>query len=145
MLVAILEPVATFLLEVTLHAAYFLFLLLMALFSPRYREKLRQQWDTSARQKFGLVFGATAYVVALLIAGFFWGPLLLHDRDSATRREGGGQHTVEFTKEEMDTLRKTTDLDSIGKTAEDILRRKLAERDGKQVPDSEPDLGTPSR
>ncbi len=46
-LVEIVMAIISFLIEMTIHAAVFIFLLIMAIFSPRYRSKLRERWDTS--------------------------------------------------------------------------------------------------
>jgi hypothetical protein len=87
--------IAAFVIEVTIHALVFVFILAMSVFSPRYRAKLKQQWDTSNSQRFAMVLGATVYSVALAFALFVWVPML----GSAKEQRSGS--SIEFTNDEV--------------------------------------------
>lgn len=137
-LVSIFFAFAELVLTVTFHAAVFLFFLVSAAFSPRYREKLRNEWNTSGRNRFGMVLGATIHVTFLVIALFFWIPLLLSDDGRPHRQE---RETVRFTQEEADRLRKTTDFRSLEEAAREIIVRKRSERRNQKLPPAVGDNG----
>jgi thiol:disulfide interchange protein len=114
--------IVTFLIEVTFHAVVFIFLLVMAIFSPRYRKKLKDRWDTSNWQRAGIVLGVTMYSAALVVALFFWTPLLTRGTDQ------NRSMPTKFTDDEVQSMKKTKEIDQLVETAGSIIRRKLAER-----------------
>lgn len=72
----LLVAIATFIFEATFHVLVFIFLLVMAIFSPLYREKLRLEWKTSTWKRFSLVLVAAMYSSALILALPFWMSIL---------------------------------------------------------------------
>lgn len=120
--------VFAFVLEVTIHAAVFVFFLLMSIFSPKYRAKLKRQWDTSNRQKFSLVLGVALYSAALIFALVVWLPLFRGDGEKQAGSERRGAITIEFSQEEVKAIGKTKGLDELVDVAGSALKRKLAER-----------------
>ncbi len=95
--------IGAFVLEVTIHALVFVFILVMSVFSSRYRAKLKQEWDTSNSQRFAMVLGATLYSVALVFALFFWVPMLVSgkpaDVDGKERQSGSASELVDVASE----------------------------------------------
>lgn len=67
--------IVAFIFEVTIHALVFVYLLLRAIFSPAYRRKLREHWDTSNWRRAGIVLGIGVYMAALVFALLVWTPL----------------------------------------------------------------------
>jgi hypothetical protein len=117
-------------LEVTIHALVFVFILAMSVFSPRYRAKLKQEWDTSNSQRFAMVLGATVYSVALVFALFVWVPMLgsAKPADSSAKEQRSGS-SIEFTNDEVEEMKKTQKLGELVDVAGNLLKRKLAERE----------------
>ena len=71
-LLELIGAIIAFIIEVTIHALVFLFLLFMATFSPKYRKKLRDDWNTSNWKRFSIVLGIGMYSIALILALFVW-------------------------------------------------------------------------
>lgn len=124
----LLVAIATFIFEVTIHAVVFVFHLVMALFSPRYREKLRVDWDTSAWKRFSIVIGVTMYSAALMLALLFWIPALSIRTTEAAETDKKPSVTIEFSSEEVQRIKDTKEIDELVDVAGGIIKRKLAER-----------------
>ena len=120
--------IVTFLFEVTFHAVVFIFLLLMAIFSPNYRKKLKDQWDTSNWQRFGIVLGVTLYSAALIVALIFWTPFLGRRTEVVDATDQKHAVTIEFSADEVHRMKKTNELDQLVNVAGKIIKRKLEER-----------------
>lgn len=126
--------IVAFLVEVTIHAAVFIFHLVMAIFSPRYREKLRDDWATSAWRKFSIVLGVTMYSAVLIFALLFWTTALSKRTPDADRKQSP---TIELSSEEVQRMKNTRKLDELVDVAGGIMKRKLAEQKEKA-----PQVGT---
>ena len=118
----------TFIFEVTIHAVVFIFHLIMAIFSPGYREKLRDDWDTSAWKRFSIVLGVTMYTVALIIALAFWIPALSRRTPEVADTDKKPSVTIEFSSDEVQRMKNTKEIDELVDVAGGIIKRKLAER-----------------
>jgi thiol:disulfide interchange protein len=127
-LAEILLAIVTFLIEVTFHAVVFIFLLVMAIFSPSYRKKLKDQWDTSNWQRVGIVLGVAMYSAALVLALFFWTPFLTRGTDDVATADPQQSITLKFSDDEIQKMKKTKEIDQLVETAGSIIKRKLAER-----------------
>lgn len=132
--------IVTFLFEVTFHAVVFIFLLLMAMFSPHYRKKLRDQWDTSNWQRFGIVLGLAMYSAALIVALLFWTPFLGRGAEDVATADQKHAITINFSADEVQRMTKTKELDQLVDVAGSIIKRKLAERkkEAEQAVDGNP-------
>jgi flagellar biosynthesis/type III secretory pathway M-ring protein FliF/YscJ len=138
-LLEILQAILKVIIEVTIHALVFIYLLLRSIFSPHYRQKLKQHWDTSFWQRFSIVIGICLYSVALLIALVFWIPLLFQ---SAEPKTNGGDRDeeaieIEFTKEEVEQLKKTKEIKELAEKAGEFIKGKLEERKRQKSGESE--------
>ncbi len=122
--------IGAFILEVTIHALVFVFILAMSVFSPRFRAKLKQEWDTSNSQRFAMVLGATLYSGALLFALFVWVPMLGSAKaaDLSAKEQRSGS-SIEFTNDEVEEMKKIQKLGELVDVAGNLLKRKLAERE----------------
>ena len=118
----------TFIFEVTVHAVVFTFHLIMAIFSPGYREKLRGDWDTSAWKRFSIVLGVTMYTGALIIALAFWIPALSRRTPEVDDADKKPSVTIEFSSDEVQRMKSTKEIDELVDVAGEIIKRKLAER-----------------
>jgi hypothetical protein len=118
----------SFVFEVTIHALVFVCLLLMSIFSPRYRAKLKQNWNTSGWRKLGLVFGVTLYSAALIFALFVWIPVILGTTSDSEATQQGSATQIEFSKQEMDKIQKTKTIEELVSVAGDLAKQKFAER-----------------
>jgi len=74
-LVEILAELAMLVLELLAHATYhslqFMTLVVMAMFSARYRGKLKARWNCSLLNKIGMVLGTVLYLCAISCVVFF--------------------------------------------------------------------------
>jgi TRAP-type C4-dicarboxylate transport system permease small subunit len=127
-LVQILLAVVAFILEVTLHAIVFVFYLLMAIFSKRYREKLRNDWATSPSKRFGIVICATFYSAALIFALLFWLPVLLNGTPEVIDKDNKSSVNFDFSNEELQRMKNTKEIKDLVDVAGGIVKRKLEER-----------------
>ena len=123
----ILGAIVAFLIEVTIHALVFLYLLVMAVFSPTYREKLRTEWDTSTGRRITLVIGVCFYSAALIIALCVWIPLAMSDHGDEKSLANEPDNTIEFTRDEVETMKSTRTVDELVDVAGGIIKRKLEE------------------
>jgi hypothetical protein len=139
-LAEILTAIAAFLIEVTFHAVVFIFLLLMAIFSPRYRKKLKGQWNTSNSQRFGIVLGVVMYSTALVIALLFWTPFLGLSSDQVAKSDLKQATKIELPADEVNGIKKAKEIDQLVDVAGSIIKRKLAERkqEAEQGSDGQP-------
>jgi heme/copper-type cytochrome/quinol oxidase subunit 2 len=124
----LLVAMVTFIFEVTIHAVVFIFHLVMAIFSPRYREKLRDDWDTSPWRRFSIVLGVTMYSAALILALLFWLPALSSRTPEVADADKKPTVTIEFSSEEVQRMKHTKEIDELVDVAGGIMMRKLAER-----------------
>ena len=76
LIVDIFLAILAILCEVTLHALVFIYLLLRAIFSPAYRVKLREHWNTTTWRRAAIVLGIGLYTTALVVALLGWLALL---------------------------------------------------------------------
>ena len=116
-----------FVIEVTVHALVFLFLLAMAIFSPAYRQKLRERWDTSIGHRFAIVLGIGLYSMALAIALFVWIPR--QNKSPEEEEEEVKPVAIEFSSEELKELGKTKAIEELVDMAGDLIKKKLDERE----------------
>ncbi|MFT6577198.1 MAG: heme/copper-type cytochrome/quinol oxidase subunit 2 [Akkermansiaceae bacterium] len=124
----LLVAILTFIFEVTFHAVVFVFHLVMAMFSPRYREKLQDDWDTSAWKRFSIVLGVTMYSAALILALFFWIPALSRRTPEVADTDKKPSVTIEFSSEDVQRMKNTKEIDELVDVAGGMIKRKLAER-----------------
>jgi hypothetical protein len=132
----LLVAIVTFIFEVTIHAVVFVFHLVMALFSPRYREKLQEDWDTSAWKRFSIVLGVTMYSAALILALLFWIPALSRRTPEVSETDKNPSVTIGFSSEEVQQMKNTKEIDELVDVAGGIIKRKLAERKEEAEQDS---------
>lgn len=71
-LVEIIVALVAFLCEATLHALVFIYLLLRAIFSPAYRLKLREHWNTTTWRRAAIVLGVSLYMAVLVAVLLGW-------------------------------------------------------------------------
>ena len=133
-LAELVAAIAAFIFEVTIRAVVFVFILVMSIFSPRYRTKLKRQWDTSTWQRFAMILGATLYSAALILALFVWIPMIGSDQADSSVGERRSAVTIEFSRDEVETMKKTKKLDELVDVAGNLLKRKLAEQKEKAEP-----------
>jgi hypothetical protein len=124
----LLVAIVTFIFEVTIHAVVFIFHLVMAVFSPRYREKLQEDWDTSAWKRFSIVFGVAMYSAALILALLFWIPALSKRAPDVAESDKKPSATIEFSSEEVQRMKNTKEIGELVDVAGGIIKRKLADR-----------------
>jgi heme/copper-type cytochrome/quinol oxidase subunit 2 len=124
----LLVAIVTFIFEVTFHAIVFIFHLVMAIFSPRYRERLQDDWDTSAWKRFSIVLGVTMYSAALIFALVFWITALSRRTPEVADTDKKPSVTIDFSNEEVQRMKNTKELDELVDVAGGIIKRKLAER-----------------
>ena len=127
-LIELAVAIVTFVFEVTIHALVFIFLLLTSIFSPRYRAKLRQTWNTSIWRKLGLVLGVTLYSTAFIFALFVWIPVVMGTPSDSEASQQGSATRIEFSKQEMDKIQKTKTIEELVNVAGDLAKQKFAER-----------------
>lgn len=128
-LIELIGAIIVFIIEVTFHALVFVFLLIMATFSPKYRQRLRDDWDTSNWKRFSIVLGIGMYSIALVFALFVWLPLLGEgDGQSQKKEENESSITIQFSSEEIKEMKKTKEIDELVDVAGDFIKRKLNER-----------------
>ena len=118
----------TFIFEVTIHALIFVFLLVMSIFSPRYRQKLKEDWDTSGWKRFSIVLGISLYSIALVIALFVWIPVMGARDAPTTSNESESSITIQFSSDEIEKMKKTKEIDELVDVAGNFIKRKLEER-----------------
>ena len=130
-LAELIIAILAFLFEVTFHALVFVVYLMLAIFSPTYRGKLKEKWNTSFSNRISIVSGIGLYTAALAFALFFWIPFLENEKE----REVSDEETLapdpraRFTRDEIRAIRDTKELDELVKVAGDILKRKADELD----------------
>lgn len=124
----IIAAIVAFVIEVTFHAIVFVFYLILGIFSPRYREKLRAKRETSAWNKFCLSLGITMYSVALIFALLFWTPFMLRDKSDITDKDEKDTLDIQLSHEEAERIKKTTEIDELVDVAGEIIKRKLDDK-----------------
>ena len=107
----LLAAIAEFILEVTIHAVVFVFHLVMAMFSRRYREKLREDWDASAWKRFGIVLGVTLYSAALILVLLFWIPALSRQATGVDDTDKKPSGKIESGGDDAGRLKRTKETD----------------------------------
>jgi heme/copper-type cytochrome/quinol oxidase subunit 2 len=125
----LLVAIVTFIFEVTIHAIVFIFLLVMSIFSPRYREKLREEWETSIWKRFGIVLGVTMYSAALILALLFWIPFLLRYPPEEGEPNQNSSVTIELSSEEVQRMKHTKEIEELVDVAGGIIKRKMEVRE----------------
>lgn len=130
-LIELAVAIVAFVFEVTIHALVFVYLLLMSIFSPRYRAKLRQTWNTSIWRKLGLVLGGTLYSTAFIFALFVWIPVVMGTPSDSEAFKQRPATRIEFSKQEMDKIQKTKTIEELVSVAGDLAKQKFAERKAK--------------
>lgn len=130
-LLELIAAILAFIVEVTIHALVFVFYLVMAIFSPRYREKLKEDWDRSVWKRISIVSGIGLYSAALAFALFFWTPFLTSGKDPelSENEASDPDAEVQFTRDEIREIRETKEIGEMVKVAGDILKRKAEERE----------------
>ena len=144
---AILELLVTFvtlLVELTVQAVVFLFLLVMAAFSPGSRRKLKEQWDRSIWQRVSMVSLGVTYAGVLIFVVVVW-----------VRYLGGGEKVVESPPDGRNVIRveisgdgesgvkKGEVIEKLLDKAGSVIRRKLEDR--KRETDREAEGGSEGR
>lgn len=144
----LLLAIACFVLEVTIHSLVFVYLLFMAIFSSRYRQKLREEWGTSNWHRVTIVLGIGLYSAALAIALLVWIP---------TIREGDGQRAnaskagpaaipIQFSPDEIEKMKDTKEFGELVDVAGALIKRKLEERKAEEQDRAErPATGSESK
>jgi hypothetical protein len=62
--------------EITIHVLVLICPLVMSIFSPLYRQRLKDDWESSRRKRFSILLEICFYSVALMIALIFWVPVI---------------------------------------------------------------------
>ena len=124
-LAELLAALMTLLIEATFYALVFIFLLVMAIFSPRYRTKLKSQWDNS---RFGIVLGVTMYSAALIVALFFWIPYLTRGTNDVGTTDSKRSITIQSSDDQVERTKNTKEIGQLVETVGSLIERKLAER-----------------
>lgn len=128
---ALFELVVTFvtlLVELTVQAVVFLFLLVMAAFDPGARRKLKEQWDRSIWQRVSMVSLGVIYAGVLVFVVVMW-----------VRFSGGGEKVVEredrkegirveISGDGEPGVRKGEVIEKLLDKAGSVIRRKLEDR-----------------
>ena len=129
-LLELIDGIIAFIIEVTIHALVFIYLMIRAVFSADYRQKLREAWDTSLWKRFAIVFGILMYSTALAIALFVWIPLIGSSGNHREKQTNDNESsiTIEFTSEEVDKIKETKEIDELVDVAGGFIKRKLEER-----------------
>ncbi len=120
--------IVIFIFDVTMLAIVFIFLLVMSIFSPRYREKLREEWETSIWKRFSIVLGVAMYSVALILALLFWIPFLLRPSSVVAEQDETSSAKIEFSSEELQRMKDTKEIHELVDVAGGIIKRKMEER-----------------
>ncbi len=97
----------------------------MAIFSPRYRQKLKAEWETSTLRRIAIVLGITLYASALILALIIWTPFFARRSPEVATVS---QDPIEFSSSDMQQVKNTKEINELIDVAGDILKRKLAER-----------------
>ncbi len=129
-LLELVGVIIAFIIEVTIDAIVFIYLLVRAMFSAGYRRKLHEAWDTSSWKRFGIIFGMVMYATALAIALLVWIPLIGGSKSHGEEHANENQLEVaiEFTPEEVDEMKKTKEIQELADVAGNFIKRKLEER-----------------
>ena len=129
-LLELIGAIVAFIIEVTIHALVFIYLMIRAVFSADYRQKLREAWDASLWKRFAIVFGILMYSTALAIALFVWIPLIGISGNHREKQTNDNESsiTIEFTSEEVDKIKETKEIDELVDVAGGFIKRKLEER-----------------
>lgn len=129
-LVELALAIVAFIFEMTIHALVFIYLLLRAAFSPTYRQKLREHWNTSNWRRVSIVLGIGLYSAALAFALIVWIPLLTSSDPRQAKQNPRSNETIqiEFTSEEIKNLKETKEIEELVDTAGGFIKRKLEER-----------------
>ena len=128
---ALFELVVTFvtlLVELTVQAVVFLFLLVMAAFDPGARRKLKEQWDRSIWQRvsmvsLGVVYAGVVGLVVVMWVRFSGGGEKVVERED--RKEG---IRVEISGDGEPGVRKGEVIEKLLDKAGSVIRRKLEDR-----------------
>ncbi|OYV07312.1 MAG: hypothetical protein CFE26_01695 [Verrucomicrobiales bacterium VVV1] len=126
--IGLLAEILAFIVEVTFHAVVFIFMLLMAIFSPRYRQKLKAEWETSTWRRIAIVLGITMYSLALILALSIWTPLFARRSPEVAEGNHAPSVRIELSSSDMQQMKNTKEIDELIDVAGDILKRKLAEQ-----------------
>ena len=111
--------------EITIHVLVLICPLVMSIFSPRYRQRLKDDWENSRGKRFSIVLGICFYSVALMIALIFWVPVIWAGGEFT---EPGGDESVIGVQlsskkdEEVDQKEKVKELVDF---AGDFIKRRL--------------------
>lgn len=135
-LIGLLAEILAFIVEVTFHAVEFIFLLLMAIFSPRYRQKLKAEWETSTWRRIAIVLGITLYSSALVLALMIWMPFFARRSPEIAAGNHAPSVRIELSSSDKQQMKNTKEIDQLIDVAGDILKRKLAERKAAAEQDS---------
>ena len=129
-LLELIGAIIAFIIEVTIHAIVFIYLLVRAVFSADYRKRLHDAWDTSLWKRFGIIFGIVMYSTTLAIALFVWIPLISESKNHREEHvnENKSKVAIEFTPEEVDKMKKTKEIYELLDVADNFIKRKLEER-----------------
>ena len=127
-LAELLVALVAFVIEVTFHALVFLFLLVMAAFSPKYRRKLRDRWHTSNRKRFSIVLGVSLYTIALSFALYVWIPVIGSGNERTESEDGSAFSSIGFSESKADELMKAKEAGELVDVAGEFIKRKLDER-----------------
>ena len=125
-LIDLIKAIAAFVIDVTIHALVFIFHLLMAAFSPHYRQKLREDWNTSNLNRFSIILGVSLYSIALAIALFVWIPILGNQDEPETN---DSPISNQFTQDEIKQMKGTKEIGELVDVAGDIIKQKLEKQE----------------
>lgn len=116
-------------LEITIHALGFVYLLFRAIFSPKYRKKLHDEWNTSPRKRFFIVLGIMMYSIALFIATYFWFLVLAPNSAEKNALESQQQeNTVKLTSKEVSEVIRAKKEGRFTEAVGELIKQKYNEK-----------------
>ena len=119
--------VVSLIFEVTIHALTFICLIVMSIFSQRYRQRLKEDWATAGRKRYLIALGICFYSIALAIALVVWVPVIrAGDKLTDSAREDSPVDDV-FSSEEDEKLDKEK-VEKVIKVAGDFIKRRLEKK-----------------
>ncbi len=126
----LLLAIACFILEVTIHSLVFVYLIIRAMFSSPYRQKLREEWSTSNRHRVSIILGIGLYSAALAVALFFWIPTIRgKDGQRANASKAGpAATTIQLSPAEIENVKDAEEFGELVDVAGAIIKRKLEDR-----------------
>jgi len=114
--------------EVTMRAIAFVFHLGFAVFSPRYRAMVREEWNASVAGRVAIVFGSMFSLLALIFAIYLWTPIFFEDEPSQQEKDSRTRLALAFSGEDQERIMKTKEIDELVEVGSEIILRRLEEK-----------------